>query len=121
MDTKKIIVIAVAAVIVFGGAYYFSMMYYPAPANQNRTNTTETGNSVSITNFSFNPSILTVKAGTTVTWTNNDAVTHSIKSGVFNSGNLSKGQTFQFKFEETGRYDYSCAIHPSMTGKIIVE
>ena len=76
--------------------------------------------SVSIKNFAFNPTPLNIKEGTTVTWTNNDPVPHQIKSSTFNSAALTNGQTFSFTFSTAGTYDYSCAIHPSMLGKIIV-
>lgn len=76
---------------------------------------------ISIENFSFNPAILTIKAGTTVIWTNNDTATHTIKSSSFNSQDIAKGQTFEFKFDTIGTYDYSCGVHPAMTGKIIVQ
>lgn len=76
---------------------------------------------ITIQNFSFNPDTLTVKTGDTVTWTNNDSVNHQIKSDTFNSVPLNTNQTFSFTFTNAGTYNYSCAIHPSMTGKIIVE
>lgn len=121
MNTKNLIVAIVVVIIVVVGAYYISQTYYSAPAKNNKTNVPQTANSVSISNFSFNPASLTVKAGTTVTWTNNDPVTHTIKSSKFNSGNLTKSQTFQYTFKEKGIFDYSCGIHPTMMGKIIVE
>jgi plastocyanin len=119
----------VAAVIVLCGAYYFSQRYYAAPSSQNYNNVPADGsasvpagtNSVSIQNYSFAPATLMVKAGTSVVWTNNDSASHTIKSADFNSGTLSKGQTFEFKFEKAGSYDYTCGIHTSMTGKIVVE
>jgi plastocyanin len=76
--------------------------------------------SVSIKNFAFNPTPLNVKVGTKVVWTNNDTVPHQIKSATFNSTALSSGQTFSFTFSTAGTYNYSCAIHPSMHGQIIV-
>lgn len=76
--------------------------------------------SVSIKNFAFNPTPLNIKVGTKVVWTNNDTVPHQIKSATFNSSALSNGQTFSFTFSTAGQYNYSCAIHPSMLGKIIV-
>ncbi|MEW6295233.1 MAG: cupredoxin family copper-binding protein [Candidatus Diapherotrites archaeon] len=84
----------------------------PAPGNQ--------GSSVSIKDFAFNPSTLTVKAGTTVSWVNEDSVIHTIKSHNFNSGNLSKGDKFEFKFNDKGTFDYVCGPHPFMKGTIIV-
>jgi plastocyanin len=76
---------------------------------------------VTIKNFAFSPSALTIKKGTTVTWTNEDSVPHTIKSDTFNSGTLNTGNKFQFTFSSTGTFDYSCGIHPQMSGKIIVE
>ena len=75
---------------------------------------------VSIENFSFKPSVLTVQVGTTVVWTNNDTAVHNIKSATFNSPEMKKGETFKFTFEKAGTYDYSCGIHPTMTGQIVV-
>jgi plastocyanin len=83
--------------------------------------TPATENTINIQNFAFSPSTLTVKKGTVVTWTNNDSAPHTIKSATFNSSSMSKGQTFSFAFDTVGTFDYSCGIHPSMTGKIIVE
>ncbi len=77
--------------------------------------------SISIENFTFNPTPLTIKKGSTVTWTNDDPAPHQIKSTTFNSNQLFTGQTFSFTFDTVGTYDYSCAIHPSMLGKIVVE
>lgn len=76
--------------------------------------------SVSIKNFAFNPTPLTIKVGTTVTWTNNDSAPHQIKSDTFNSAMLSNGGNFQFTFSAVGQYSYLCSVHPSMQGQIIV-
>ena len=80
-------------------------------------------NSISIFNLQFSPASLSVDKGTTVTWTNNETTNHIIKAddGFFESGNLSKGKTFQKKFDTAGTYSYYCSIHPTMTGKIIVQ
>lgn len=85
------------------------------------TQTSASASTVNIQNFAFNPATLSIKKGSTVTWTNNDSVPHQIKSATFNSGQLSNGQSFSFTFNGVGTFDYSCAIHPSMLGKIIVE
>jgi plastocyanin len=91
-------------------------------SNNSQTTTTNTsGNSISIENFKFVPETLTIKAGTTVVWTNNDSVTHNIKSADFNSPSIAAGKPYEFKFDKVGTYDYSCGIHPAMTGKIIVQ
>jgi len=70
----------------------------------------------------FTPSSITIKEGTTITWTNKDAVDHIVTSddGLFNSGTLGSGKTYSYKFSAAGTYLYHCSIHPMMTAKIIV-
>ena len=83
---------------------------------------------VVIASFQFNPASITISKGTTITWTNNDSVTHTITSGVypqsnglFNSGNLAPSQSFTHTFDATGTFHYYCGIHSFMTGTIIVQ
>lgn len=80
---------------------------------------------VQISNFSFQPATIRIKAGTTVTWIQNDSATHTVTStnpaGLFDSGNLTQGRQFTFTFSNPGTYEYHCSIHSSMTGKVIVE
>jgi amicyanin len=90
-------------------------------SSQNQNTTATTSNSVNIQNFAFDPATLTVKKGATVTWTNSDSAAHQIRSATFKSNMLTKGQTFSFTFNTAGTFDYSCSVHPSMTGKIVVE
>ena len=80
-------------------------------------------NTITIQNLAFNPSTLTVKVGTNVTWINKDSMPHTVTSdnGIFESGSLSNGQIFIYKFNTPGTYNYHCSIHTSMTAKIIVE
>jgi plastocyanin len=88
------------------------------------TNSTKMGaNEVAIQNMAYNPSTLTVKAGTTIKWTNLDPATHDVTSdtGVFQSGNMTNGQTYSYTFNQTGTYPYHCIIHPSMKASIVVE
>ena len=61
--------------------------------------------------------------GTIVVWYNNDSVTHTVttRDNLFDSGNLSPGDTFQYTFEQSGALEYYCSIHPSMVGKITIE
>ncbi len=78
---------------------------------------------VSIVDFAFVPADLTIELGTTVRWTNNDAVPHTTTSNgdTWDSGNMVPGGTFSFTFSSVGEYPYVCTIHPSMTGTITVE
>lgn len=74
-------------------------------------------------NFMFTPAAITVKAGSTVTWTNRDDEPHTVVSdaGLFRSGALDTGETFAYRFDKPGTYHYTCSIHPRMVGTIVVE
>ena len=77
---------------------------------------------VHIDNFTFQPADLTVKTGTTVTWTNRDDIPHTIVSaGKFRSKTLDTDDKFSFTFTAAGDYKYFCSLHPHMTGTIKVE
>ena len=78
---------------------------------------------VAIENFSFTPATLTVSAGTTVTWTNHDAVQHTVTAAdkSYDSAPLDSSGTFSHQFMTPGTYVYHCSIHPTMTAQIIVQ
>jgi plastocyanin len=80
---------------------------------------------VLIDNFTFTPQTLTIAAGTKVTWINHDDIPHtatsSVKPRIFNSGALDTDQQYSFVFTRPGVYPYFCAVHPHMTGQIIVQ
>jgi plastocyanin len=82
-------------------------------------------NQVVIDNFTYSPATLTVAAGTKVTWVNHDDVPHTVtspsKPRVLESASLDTDDSFTFEFKKPGTYDYYCAVHPKMTGKIIVK
>jgi plastocyanin len=73
-------------------------------------------------NFMFSPVPLTVKAGSTVTWTNLDDEPHTAvsDSGEFRSAAIDTNESFSFKFDKPGTYHFTCSIHPRMTGTIVV-
>ena len=75
---------------------------------------------INIQNFAFTPNEITIKAGDTVTWINNDNAPHTVTSDEFNSGNLNPEQSFLHTFLEPGTYDYHCNFHSGMKGRIIV-
>jgi plastocyanin len=78
---------------------------------------------VQIANFTFKAQVLTVKPGTTVTWTNADDIPHTVvsKSGLFKSKVLDSGDKFSFTFAKPGQFGYFCSLHPHMTGMIVVK
>jgi plastocyanin len=78
---------------------------------------------VTIGNFTFKAPVVTVRPGTTVTWTNGDDIPHTVvsKDGVFKSKVLDSGDRFSFTFAKAGQFGYFCSLHPHMTGTIIVK
>jgi plastocyanin len=78
---------------------------------------------VDIDQFTFYPQRITVKAGTTVTWVNEDDVPHTVASSskLFKSKALDTKDKFSFTFTTPGTYEYFRSLHPHMTGAIVVE
>ena len=80
------------------------------------------GDAVTIANFSFSPTPLTVNVGSTVTWTNQDSTAHTVTAddGSFQSSQIGGGGTFTQTFAKAGTFAYHCSIHPSMKATITV-
>ncbi|HEY7051376.1 MAG TPA: cupredoxin family copper-binding protein [Mycobacterium sp.] len=94
----------------------------PAPVTASSTTAPVSGNAVSIDNFAFSPATLTVKVGSTVTWTNRDEEPHNVvaNDGSFRSHGLDAQATYSHAFRTPGSYDYICSIHPFMHGTVVV-
>lgn len=80
---------------------------------------------VTIQNYAYAPQKITIKAGTTVTWTNQDSVKHDVMADDENddfrgSELLGKGQSYSFTFTKPGTYTYFCSPHPYMKGTVEV-
>lgn len=83
---------------------------------------TGNGTAVTIANFAFTPQSVTIKAGGTVTWTNQDSTQHDpTGQGGIAAPALSQGQSYSVTFSTPGTYKYICKIHPSMTGEVVVK
>jgi plastocyanin len=105
-----------------------------ATTTEEETTETEAGGGaaevveVSMKDIAFDPKDVTVPAGGTVKWTNDEAVPHDVtktegpgadfSSG---SGNMQEGDTFEQKFDDAGEISYECTVHPGMTGTVKVE
>jgi plastocyanin len=81
------------------------------------------GAQVVLKGFAFDPADVTIKAGESVTWTNQDSVTHDVTAdnGEFKSGTMADGATFSSTFAKAGTYPYHCGIHPTMKGTVTVQ
>jgi plastocyanin len=79
---------------------------------------------VAIKDFAFAPGAVTVKVGTTVTWTNNDQDPHTVTStgtgGPLKSATMQNGDKYTFTFTTAGTFEYLCTIHPFMTATVTV-
>ncbi|GAA3595912.1 cupredoxin family copper-binding protein [Kribbella ginsengisoli] len=96
------------------------MSMSPAPA----AGPAVVADAVDIKEFAFGPQDITVKVGTTVTWTNDDQDPHTVTSqngdGPLKSSTLQKGDKYEYKFTKAGTFGYLCTIHPFMTGTVVV-
>ena len=105
-----------------GQQYHGHMMggYQQSPAQQETPVTGITH--LAIQNFTYQPANILVRVGTTVTWTNQDNVPHSVtfKNGMKDSGLLSQGQSFSYTFNTPGTYQYYCTVHPYMVATVTV-
>ena len=78
---------------------------------------------IKIRDFAFVPDVILIPVGTTVRWTNEGAVNHTVTSdtaGLFDSGTLGSGASFEYRFDGPGIYAYHCDLHPGLTGTVIV-
>ena len=99
------------------------------PGQQNTENGEETSPvseytfNIKVENNKFTPDVITIGKGTSLKWTNLDSAAHTVTSDDedFDSGQLSEDDTFTYKFDKLGTFDYHCENHPTMTGSVIVK
>jgi len=85
-------------------------------------------NQIAIAGYGYTPQVVTIKVGTTLTWTNYDSEAHTVDSGtptnptsLFDSGSISPGASFSYIFAQAGTHPYYCDLHAGMAGVVIVE
>jgi amicyanin len=98
------------------------MQMGPTATSKTGTSTPVATDAVHIQNFKFSPATITVTAGSTVVWTNDDSIQHDItfSAGGIASSTLNQNDTFSHTFPTAGTYHYICSIHPFMHGTVIV-
>jgi plastocyanin len=88
------------------------------------------GASIPTSKEPYNPSLVNIAKGTTVTWTNHDTTAHTVTEGNpsgysppngFDSGILAPGSVFSHIFATAGTVQYYCTLHPTMLGEVIVK
>jgi plastocyanin len=141
---KKALPILIIAIIVIAGlTYYFvnknnSSQYgnnagnstspqtksTPPQTSNNSSSTPQTTDKVTIRDMMFSPADITVKTGTTVTWTNQDSIAHTVVETDGQNGpksdTLEPNESYSFTYETAGTFKYHCSIHPNMTGAVTV-
>jgi plastocyanin len=135
LKISKKVLIETGAVIAF--AILLKVVLLLVNAHIGNATTADTANAnvqsgkvtITITHMEYQPSVIVVKAGTTITWINHDSVAHTVTQGQnaapssngFNSGLLPTGKAWSYTFNKTGTYLYTCEVHPSMNARIIVQ
>jgi plastocyanin len=124
MSTIKIAVVLCVFSALVGGLSISNVLVYAQGASVSIV-----PNASTMGDKAYSPNPAELKAGESVTWTNDDSQIHTATSGavgaedsgkVFDSGILSPKATFDFKFDQAGEYDYYCTLHPQMLGKVSV-
>ena len=99
--------------------------YSTVPRVQGNNSVSESAaKNVNIAGMQFQPATIRVNPGDEVTWINNAVMPHTVTGrddGKLSSERLNQGSIFSHTFEKPGTYTYYCALHPSMTGTVIVE
>lgn len=136
MKTRMLFTVIILAALLAACASATGSSYAPAPAtsapstlapiNPPATSAPVVSGSevkVDISGFAFNPSTITIKVGQTVTWTNNDSVSHNVLAddGSFSSNTLETGDSFSYTFNSAGTFTYKCGFHANMVGTVIVQ
>jgi plastocyanin len=95
----------------------------PAPGDTSAAAHAGPAVKASIKSLAFQPSRLEIAPGTTVEWTNNDAVVHTVTAidRSFDSGNIAPGATWRYTFTKPGTYQFFCVVHPFMKGGVTVK
>lgn len=124
---KKIsILIALILLVAAAVAFSFASGSRHSPQAPGMTVNAVATNKVTIKDYMFEPMVIKVKAGTTVTWTNTDSVNHTVtadnpSSSAPSSMDIAQGSSYSFTFLHPGTYSYHCFPHPYMHGTVVVE
>lgn len=117
-----------AAIVTIALGFALALWARPRMARQTTGQQPATGKptgsyKVTISDFSFQPSMLKVPIGSVVTWTNKDEEPHTVVStdNAFKSRALDTDESFSFTFEKAGSYKYFCSVHPRMVGTVLVD
>ena len=136
---RRLLIGAASLLIAAGALAGCSAQASSSPTAPTSTTSAPAGPVINLSSLMFNPSTTTVPVGTTVTWRNDEPITHTVTSGryegvdkttglrseqypdgTFNAKLQGKGKTFSFTFTKPGSYTYYCDIHQGMNATIVV-
>jgi plastocyanin len=136
---RRLLIGAASLLIAAGALAGCSAQASSSPMAPTSASSAPAGPVINLSSLMFNPSTTTVPVGTTVTWRNDEPITHTVTSGryegvdkttglrseqypdgAFNAKLQGKGKTFSFTFTKPGSYTYYCDIHQGMNATIVV-
>jgi plastocyanin len=122
MTTRIAAILGMSIGLAACGGYSASTVA-PTPAPAGSTSVTIPMGASTLTTNGFGPNPLTVSAGTTISWLNDDNTAHTSAADgrQWDSGTIAPGGRFNFAFASPGRFTYHCQIHPNMVGTIVVQ
>jgi plastocyanin len=116
MNTRRLRIIALIAVAALG-----TLLLAGCGDSSSASEPVETNEVNLPPSYKFEPKVIQVTAGTTVTWTNNDHFTHSVEMDGQPDHKIAPGESVEITFDTPGTYDYTCTLHPhDMSGTVIV-
>ena len=119
-----VVAIAIGAGLAFQHRTPKNMAAMPAATSSSSSADAVSTTNVTLNNFAFAPASITVKKGSTVTWTNNDTVSHTVTADASGNGLSSplfgRDATYAYTFTTVGTFSYHCMPHPYMHGTVIV-
>lgn len=125
MKNRLAIIALVFIFITVAGFALLSSRQHATTRGTSTNSAVVSDSNVNIQNYMFSPDVVRVKTSTTVTWTNQDSVNHTITAdnasiAAPSSMDIPKGQTYKFMFTKPGTFTYHCFPHPYMHGTVIV-
>ena len=126
--------IGIIILLLLGVGIYLFTQKPPMPSNEGNLNNSPSQNfvantatstyQVDIEGYQFSPTVTVIQRGSTVIWTNNDPVVHTVTSDngtELSSPLIATGSSYSHVFNVSGTFNYHCSIHTMMKGEVIVQ
>jgi len=119
---SKRLMVLTAALLWMTGCGQSTTPTSTSPSATGNSSVSIVAGSRTLTTNAFSPNPVAISQGMSVTWMNNDSITHTStgNNGEWDSGSLAPGASFTKTFSSAGTFQYHCAIHPGMVGTVTV-